>query len=504
MSETAFGVKIFSSDQIRKWDAFTIEKEPVHSVELMERASRTFVDAFCALYSPDRPVVVFCGVGNNGGDGLVISRLLREKKYELTSYIVEYGGQRSSDFEYQLNATEAVKYLTVANEFPLFSSRTVVIDAIFGSGLNKPITGWLVEAIQKINESNCEIVAVDIASGLFASEPSQSQIIVQATHTFTFQTPKLAFLFPENHRFVGQLSILDIGLNPEFAVSEPSDYVLLQKENIAFILKRRPKFAHKGTFGHVFLFAGSRGKMGAAILASQAALRTGCGLLSVLVEDRNVPIMQTSVWEAMCFIYHENGPVFNITAEEKYTVGIGPGIGQETQALAILKRLLETTSKPVLIDADGLNLLALHPLLRASLPAQSVLTPHPKEFERLVGKWSNDFERLEKQKAFSKDHKVFVVLKGANSSITTPEGKVYFNSTGNPGMAKGGSGDVLSGIIVSLLAQNYDPEIATLLGVFLHGMAGDLAAEELGQESMLPRDIVDKIPEAFAALKRST
>jgi NAD(P)H-hydrate epimerase len=506
MSKSKFGLKIFSPEQVKEWDEFTIQKEPISSDLLMERAAHVFVSEFMTFVSPEAPIAVFCGLGNNGGDGLAIARLLLEKNYSVHVFVLRYEGRSTKDFRIHLQRLEQVlqvEYISSELDYPMVSKGMVLIDAIFGIGLNRPVTGLAEKIIHLINQSRCTIVSVDIASGLLGSSPSLGFAIVQPTYTLTFQSPKLSFLLPQNDVYTGSVKVLDIGLHPEYVETTSSDLIYLQAQEMARWVKIRSKFAHKGHFGHVLLFAGSKGKMGAALLAAKAAMRTGAGLLSLLVEETNVAIVQNGVWEAMCVPYKAEDPSFSLPSHLSYTIGVGPGIGQTDQAKEFLKRLLETSSKPMLIDADALNLLAEHPQLLDKVPPSSILTPHPKEFERLVGKWKDDYDRLEKQMAFSSRYQVYLVLKGAYSSVSTPLGEVYFNSTGNPGMATGGSGDVLSGIITSLLAQQYDPKHAALLGVFLHGLAGDLAAAERGEHSLIASDLIDKIHAAYMKLSQS-
>jgi hydroxyethylthiazole kinase-like uncharacterized protein yjeF len=506
MSNCIYGTKIFSPKQIKRLDEYTIEHSAISSVELMEKASAAIVKEFVGIYPKSKPVLVFCGIGNNGGDGLTISRRLLELAYDVTIYVVALeNGIASKDFSIELQKVEDridIRQISSSKDIPVFDAETdcVIIDAILGSGLNRPAQGLVAEVIQTINASNSEVVAVDIASGLFASESSTGNVVIQPKHTFSFQLPKLAFLLPENEKFVGEFKMLDIGLSEEFILSEPTTLFFLEKKKIAKILKQRPKFSHKGSFGHVFLYAGSKGKMGAAALSSKAALRTGCGLVTVLLPHDERFIVQASAWEAMCMSYNETDKLPTLSSSEVYTLGMGPGIGQSIQARDFVFYLLKKNNKPALIDADALNILAANPDMLSEIPPMSILTPHPKEFERLVGTWHNDFERLEKQRGFSILHHVYVVLKGAYSSVSTPEGKVYFNSSGNPGMSTAGSGDVLTGIIVSLLAQHYTSEESAILGTFLHGLSGDIAAVEKGENALIASDIIECIPKAYKEL----
>ena len=504
MSNTIYGIPVLSPNQLRHWDKWTIEKEGISSTHLIENASHAFVDELIKSINLNEKILIFCGLGNNGGDGLTIGRFLNHLKYDVRIFILNDGNaSQSHDFEYELLQTRKVLapiLVSSLEEFPTLDSNNIVIDAIFGFGLNRPIEGFLKECILKINKSNCTIFSVDIASGLFASAPNLDATCIEPDFTFTFQTPKLAFLFPQNQLKTGKFKILDIGLNPEFLQNEQSEFYFLQKTEVAKLLIERTTFSHKGNFGHLLLFAGSRGKMGAAMLCAKAALRAGCGLVSVLTETEEMKIVQNGIWEAMCIEYSKSDDSPILPQNSKFTFGIGPGIGKNEQAQRFVKSLLENSDKAVVLDADALNIISENTSLLSFIPANSILTPHPKEFERLVGGWTNDDERLKKQQTFSAKHQVFIVLKGAFSSISCPDKTVYFNSTGNPGMATGGSGDVLTGIISSFLAQNYSPKHATILGVFLHGLAGDLAAYEIGQNSLIACDLIDFIPSAFKEL----
>ncbi|MBC7388499.1 MAG: NAD(P)H-hydrate dehydratase [Opitutaceae bacterium] len=504
MPNTIYGLKIFSSEQIKKLDASTIEKEGITSVELMERASEAFVKEFTRFYSKDKPVTILCGLGNNGGDGMAIARMLMNRAYNVNVFVVSFDNSTASkEFTAEFLKLEDmidIRQITQRRDIPVFDAEAVIIDAMLGSGINRIVTGLLAEVITTVNKTRCEIVAVDIASGLFSSRTNLEQAIIQPTFTFSFQIPKLAFFLPQNQFYVGELRFLDIGLNQDFINIEPTPYVLVDKKSIIKLVKKRAKFSHKGNFGHVMLFAGSNGKTGASMLASKGALRAGCGLVTILTEERDTPIVQGGIWEAMCVSYKTTDAIPSLPDNKNFTLGIGPGIGLGEHSLRFLEYFLKYNSKPIVIDADGLNLISQNQHLLKFIPVKSILTPHPKEFERLAGNWSDDYERLEKQRGYSITHNIYIVLKGAHSSITTPEGFVYINSTGNAGMATAGSGDVLTGIITSFLAQNYSPEQACILGVFLHGLAGDLAASEIGQHSLMAGDIIEFLPLAFKEL----
>jgi NAD(P)H-hydrate epimerase len=502
-------MKIFHCEQIRDIDAYTIKNEPVSSVDLMERASLELYQWFSGKFDRARRVIIFAGPGNNGGDGLALARLLANNRYEALVCYVNFTESTSADWNENRNRLEKLgsvpfKTLSSADQFPAIFPGDIMIDAIFGSGLNRPVKGLPAEIINLINLSDSEVVAIDIPSGLFGEDNSSNirENIVKADYTLSFQFPKLSFFFAENEEFTGEWHVLPIGLSNIAIenISTPYSYIL--KEDVAPLIKKRKKFDHKGAFGHGLLIAGSFGKMGAAILGAKAALKTGIGLLTCHIPSGGNIIMQTSVPEAMTETDSSEKSISDKPDIEKYdAVGIGPGLGTSVASGEVLHNLLKTCRKPMVIDADALNILSLNPKWYMLLNENIILTPHPKEFERITKPAENSYKRLQNQIKFSVDYNCFIVLKGAYTSVTTPGGNVYFNSTGNPGMATGGSGDVLTGIVLSLLAQGYSPEKAAMTAVFLHGMAGDIAAEELGFESVIASDLVKKTGEAFRRIK---
>jgi ADP-dependent NAD(P)H-hydrate dehydratase / NAD(P)H-hydrate epimerase len=497
-------LKILSTEQIRQADSFTIRNEPVPSIDLMERACRAFVQWFISRVDATNKTGIVCGTGNNGGDGLGIARMLREWGYDVTVWIVRGPAAESEDFQVNLQRLKgkcAIIEITTEKDQGLFGEMDVLIDAVFGSGLSRSPEGVYAQAIRCINATDALKIAVDIPSGLMADKPSAGDI-VKADCTVSFQVPKLAFFLPDCYAYVGEWTLVDIGLQKKFIRDIETSHHFLQRKDACKILKPRKKFDHKGTFGHALLISGSYGKMGAAILATRAALRSGPGLVTVHTPSCGFSILQTSCPEAMFSADANERIVTEFPDVSRFSsIGIGPGLGQDDATGRMLEKLFDAFLRPCVIDADALNLVATSDVLKKKIPAGSILTPHPKEFERLAGKWKNDFERLEKQKAFAAALKVIVVVKGAYTTIALPSGKVYFNSTGNPGMATGGTGDVLTGILTGLLAQSYSPEEATLLGVYLHGFAGDLAAIELGEDSLLPGDIIQFLPPAFKNVK---
>jgi ADP-dependent NAD(P)H-hydrate dehydratase / NAD(P)H-hydrate epimerase len=496
-------LKILSTQQIKELDAYTIENEPIASIDLMERACRAFVDWFIQYIEPQKKVGVICGTGNNGGDGLGIARMLKDWNYAVQVWIVRGLVPESGDFRKNLDRISGsieIKEIKSTIAATDFSGCEILIDAIFGSGLSRPTEGLYANVIAAINNTDTVRIAVDMPSGLSADKPSTGEI-VRAHYTITFQLPKLSFFFPESYAFTGEWVIVDIGLNKRFIKNAETPYSYVRFKDARKILRNRGKFDHKGNFGHALLVAGSYGKIGAAVLASRAALRAGLGLLTVRVPRCGYPILQTAVPEAMADAdHHENFFSHSVSTDSYQTIGIGPGLGQDPLTVKALIQLLEKFQRPMVIDADAINILATHREFLKHIPPKSILTPHPKEFERLAGETSNGFERLKRQVELASELQSFVLVKGAFTAVATPDGSVFFNSTGNPGMATGGSGDVLTGILTGLLAQNYGSQEAAILGTFLHGLAGDLARHEKGVDSLIASDLVDCLSGAFLKL----
>jgi ADP-dependent NAD(P)H-hydrate dehydratase / NAD(P)H-hydrate epimerase len=502
-------MKLLSAQQVRQADGYTIEHEPVSSIDLMERAASACCDWIVRHLSNEYHFSVFCGTGNNGGDGLAIARMLYEHGNVVNVFILRHSSSSSADFDMnleRLNDFPNVNVREIRSEHDLSAvaegrhSPSVIIDCLFGSGLNRPAEGLAAAMIHYINASLGKVIAIDIPSGLFVEDNSKNvrENIVRADHTLTFQLPKLSFFFPSNAGFVGDFTILDIGLHAAFIEKQASNFHYVTGEDARGIYRPRKKFSHKGDYGHALLVCGSYGKMGAAVLSARACMRAGAGLLTVAVPACGMNILQTAVPEAMAVSSEEERLISGMIDCSKYhAIGAGPGIGTAKQTQGALKLLIQNSSVPLVLDADALNILSENRTWLGFLPPFSILTPHPKEFERLAGKWENDEERLKMQIEFSRRYKVYVVLKGAHTSIACPDGEVYFNSTGNPGMATAGTGDVLTGIITGLLAQKYDPKQGAVLGVYLHGLAGDIAAQKRSPEAMVAGDVVGRLGEAF-------
>lgn len=502
-------MKVFTCSQIAEIDQKTISDEPVSSIDLMERASAKVADWLMNNCRKENEVWFFAGPGNNGGDAMAVARMLACDNFKCSVFLSKFGRELKGDPAVNWQRLEeqnkvSLIYIDSEDSIPGIHCDLLVVDGLFGSGLNKPLEGLAKEIIGRINNSGAKVISIDLPSGLFGEDNSQNDLsaIIRASHTLTFQFPKICFFFAENDCYVGNWEVLPIGLSSEAISSVPSKISYLTKEFIADILIKRGKFAHKGTFGHALLIAGSFCKMGAAILAGKACLRAGVGLLTCHIPKVGYTILQNSVPEAMVSIdssevvFSEVPPIDQFSA-----IGVGPGLDKHPETQRALRNLLLLKPKKLVLDADALNILSENRDWLELLPANSILTPHPKEFERLAGQSANSFERLQLQLKFSKMYHVIVVLKGAHSCITFPDGSVFFNSTGNPGMATGGSGDVLTGLILGLLAQDYSPESAVLLGVYLHGLAGDLAAGVHGQISLIAGDIINQMGAAFQQLE---
>jgi NAD(P)H-hydrate epimerase len=503
-------MKIFRCDQVKEIDSYTIKNEPVASIDLMERAALKLHEWFVQHFDRSGRVIIFAGPGNNGGDGLALAGLLSESRYSAEIHYVDYTDKVTEDWKInhqRLEKQEKVpfNYLKKIDQFPVICSDDIIVDAIFGSGLTRPADGLAAEVIRQINMMDCTVVSIDIPSGLFGEDNSHNvpENIINADYTLSFQFPKLSYMFAENQIYFGEWHILPIGLHPVVIRDIKTPWSYLGERDIYPLLLRRGKFDHKGNFGHGLLIAGSQNKMGAAILAAKAALRSGIGLITCHVPSGCGSIIQTSLPEAMVQSDNDETVFSAIGETDSFTaIGAGPGIGTEAKTQEAVYDLLTTSKKPLVLDADAINILGINNKWLSLLPPYSILTPHPKEFERIAGKTVNGYERLQKQISFSEKYSCIVVLKGANTSISLPNGTVFFNSTGNPGMATAGSGDVLTGIILSLLSQGYSPENAAITGVYVHGQAGDIAAEKSCFESVIASDIIDNIGDAFKTIRQ--
>jgi NAD(P)H-hydrate epimerase len=504
-------MKIFPTATIKQLDAYTIEHEPIASIDLMERAAQAIANELISQW-PDKDdirFVIFAGPGNNGGDALAVARLLASNGYQPEVYLFNTTGKLSPDCEAnrdRLTSIAGVDFHEVITQFtpPQLTEDDVIIDGLFGSGLNKPLSGGFASLVKFINAAGATVVSIDIPSGLMGEDNSSHNMeaVVKADYTLSLQFPKLAFLFAENEPYVGAWKVLDIGLSKEAIRQTHTPYEMGDVSKMRYQLKIRSRFSHKGNFGRALLVAGQQGMAGASVLAARACLRSGVGLLTVHVPLCNNTIVQTSVPEAMTSL-DVNECCFTDTPDlaPYQAIGIGPGLGKADATRQALYHLLSHSSVPMVLDADALNLIGeSHSYLRR-LPKGSIITPHPGEMDRLVGKCADSYKRLSRAINLAQTCGVYVVLKGAYTAVISPEGNCWFNVTGNPGMATGGCGDVLTGIILSLLAQGYDADTAAKMGVYVHGLAGDLAAREKGEIALTASDVVDYLPKAWKLLE---
>lgn len=512
-------MKILSASQLKVVDAYTIEHEPVSSTNLMERASRAVADKIRSRWSIDTPIKIFAGPGNNGGDALAIARMLGETNYKVFVYLFntsdnlsadcQINKQRLLDFQDVKQNTMGVRnveLVEVKSQFtpPKLEEGDLVVDGLFGTGLSRPLNGGFASVVKYINSSPATVVSIDVPSGLMCEDNTYNVMnhIVKANYTFTLQYPKLSFFFAENEQYVGEWEVLDIGVKDPMTEETHSPYYFTEQADLLPLLKSRSKFAHKGSVGHALLIAGKRGMAGAAILAARACMRSGAGKLTVRVPEHNVRIMQEAVPEAILNIdVDQNCFSQSFDTSEFDAMAIGPGIGTSSYTVQAFIEQVSMTKCPMVIDADALNILGSHRGWITQLPRRCILTPHKKELFGLISTTRNSYEELERTRELAARQQIYIVIKGAYSAIVTPEGNVYFNSTGNPGMATAGAGDVLTGVLVSLLAQGYVPEVAARLGVYLHGLAGDLAAENLSYEGLISSDLVEYLPKSFKTLR---
>ena len=505
-------MKFFSSDKIHAADEYTILHEPIASIYLMERAANQLASWIAKRVEKEAPISIFAGPGNNGGDGWALARLLVKRGYsDITVYLLNIGKSLSPDAEVNRKRLLKESQVNVQNinsekEFPKFDRNSYIVDSLFGSGLSRPLEGQAAGLVRYINNSKKKgVISIDIPSGLFCEDNTDNNPdnIIAADYTLTFEFPKLSFFFPENEKYVGAWRVLPIGIHQGFVDKEPTDYYFVSESDVVERLKVRKKYSHKGIYGHALMIAGSYGMMGAAILATRAAARAGAGLVTTHVPRLGVDILQVAVPESLLSIDESDILFTGNPSLSKYSaIGVGPGLNRKSNTSHGLVSLLKDCKVPVVIDADGLNILSAIENWQDLLPSNCILTPHPKEYERLFGPSPNSFQKLQQQIEFSRRKSCTLVLKGAHTCITTPEGEVWFNTSGNPGMATGGSGDVLTGIIVGLAAQNYSNPEAAIIGVYLHGIAGDMAAQEKGQHGMIASDIVDNIGNSFVMLEK--
>ena len=504
-------MKLFTSKQLHELDQYTIEHEPIKSIDLMERAAKAITKAIMEKWNARKPIVTFAGPGNNGGDALAVSRMLSEQGYKVTVFLFNTKDKPSEDCAINRDrlTSRVTKFTEVTKgefELPQLTPDTLVIDGLFGSGLTKPLSGGFASLVKFINQTPSTVVSIDVPSGLLCEDNSNNihSNIIRADLTLTLHQKKLAFLFADNQQYIGKLKVLDIGLSKEYVENTPSDYTMLEEQDVRKLLLPRDDFAHKGSMGSALLIAGSYGMAGAAVLAAKACTRSGVGKVTVHTPALNYGVMQMSVPEALVHIGGDDRYfIESVDAEPFDALGIGPGLGQnENTAIALIGQLRRTRAA-VVVDADALNILASHRAWMQQLPKHIIMTPHPKEMERLDGnRYNTDYELFTKARELSTHLQAYIILKGHHSALCLPDGKVVFNSTGNSGMATAGCGDVLTGLITGLLARGYSHVDACMIGMYLHGLAGDLAIADIGKESLIAGDLITYLPTAFKLLER--
>lgn len=502
-------MKIFTSKQIHELDAYTIEHEPVTSINLMERSAVAITTAIARRWPRPQTVIVFAGPGNNGGDALAVARLLAERQYDVTAYLFNIGNRLSADCQankLRLRDSKRLRqFVEVTEEFdpPKLTADTLVVDGLFGSGLNKPLSGGFAALVRYLNAVPCTVASIDLPSGLMSEDNSYNvpQNIIRADMTLTLQMPKLCMFLADCQQYLGTVEVLPIGLSEEWQRETPAAVTLAERDDIVRLLRPRSPFSHKGNMGHGLLIAGSWGMAGAAVLAARAALRSGIGKVTAHIPQRVCDVMQAACPEAVCHLDKDErafSEAFN--ADGCAAVAIGPGLGQrEATALALISQI-HRTSVPLLLDADALNIIGARRQWLTKLPPGTLLTPHPKEFDSLDGDCTSDSERLMKARDLAQRLQGYIILKGHHSALCQPDGTVILNTTGNGGMATAGCGDVLTGIILALMARGYATPEAALVGMYLHGLAGDMAAREKGEESLIASDIIEALPKAFLSM----
>ncbi len=499
-------MKLFSKEQIYEADRITEKKQEIQSAELMERAAVQIFN-WMHLRMQGAPVKIhlFCGIGNNGGDGIALARHLQEHGYHIAVYVVNYSKTRSKDFLVNLERLKSRKvwpeFLDSDASFPEIGKDDIIVDAIFGIGLNRAPAKWVVRLMGHLHASEAFILSVDLPSGLFTDRTVENDAaVIRSNYVLSFQAPKLVFFLPETGGYLEQWEVLDIGLDPEYLAETDTAFRIIGKNEVLPMYIPRKKYSHKGSYGHALIIGGSIGKIGAVHLAAKSCLRVGSGLVTALVPECGALPLQTNLPEAMVATANGTTHINDFTAPiTANAFAIGMGLGTEAKTKKAFSDFLKKTDAPLVLDADALNLLAQNKDLQKQLPKRTVLTPHEKELERLIGSWENDFEKLEKAMAFAARLDCILVIKGAHT-ITIDGDKGYVNTTGNPGMATAGSGDVLAGMIAGLMAQGYAPLNATIFGVYLHGRAGDIAIEDKGYQALIASDITDAIGAAYMDL----
>ncbi len=503
-------MKLFTTQQLNDIARYTIEHDKISIIDFVERVAEGVAFEIEARWRPGKPVVVFAGCEDNGAQALAVARILSEHGYKPEVYLINVGGNALNTtckaYRDALLALDTDIYFNeIVKEFsiPRLSSNHLVIDGLFGPGIKEGLKGGYRTLVQYINDSGATVVSIDVPSGMFGdSNPfAVNRDIIHADLTLAIQFPRIAFFNPDNAELVGEWKIIDIGMNETSIRNTQARHHLIEADEIKSLLKSRPLHCSKADFGAGLLIAGSYGMMGAAVLGARGAIRSGIGKLTVQSPKCGYQIMQSSVPDVL---YQYNKGEYYITQLEVDkpfdAVAIGPGIGTNDATLQALENFLLARTSPVILDADALNCIARKPTLLNSVPVLSIITPHIGEFDRLFGQHTSAEMRLQKAVEMARFYNIIIVLKGHYTATVRPDGVVCFNSSGTPAMATAGSGDVLTGIILSLVAQGYKPEQASMMGVYIHGIAGELAAREHGEYGVTASDIANSVGRAILTI----
>lgn len=500
-------MKLFTNEQIRTIERSTIETEGVLPAAIIERVAEGVADEIASRWRPSKPTIVFAGPGNNGADALASARLLYERGFRPSVYLFNIGGDKLSveciaARDRLLQSTPDIDFIEVTSRFtpPEISQSHLVVDGLFGAGLREELRGGFMSLVQYINEEHPTVVSIDLPSGMFGDWNPRivNRNTIHATLTLAIQFPRLCFFMEDNAELVGEWKTIDVGLSQQAISSLPAEFCLVEKRDIHRRLRRRKEFCSKADFGSAILYAGSYGMMGAAQLAARGALRGGVGKLTVCAPKCGYQILQTAVPEALYRNNRGDMILTEIHPERDFSaIAIGPGIGTNEITVKALEDFLSAIDKPVVLDADALNCIALRPAMLNTIPILSVLTPHAGEFDRMFGPQPSSEARLRKAIEMAKFYNIIIILKGRYTAIVRPDGKIYFNSSGCPGMATAGSGDVLTGLLTAMMAQGYPAEIASIIAVYIHGVAGEMAQAKQGEYGVTAGDIADNIGPAI-------
>jgi len=505
-------MKIFTTDELLEIYRCTVEEDNISPLELISRVAQGVSEEIISRYLPTKPIAIFAGPGNNGAEALATARNLHTQGYTPQVYLFNIGGDKLNDcctyMRDRFAELENAQIVEVVRDFSLpdLNQSYLVVDGLFGTELRDNLTGGFISLVRYINESHATILSIDLPSGLFSDWNANSihRNIIHADITLAIQFPRIAFFLKENAPLIGEWKTLDIGLSARAIGNILPTYYLIEREDVKRKLRRRNQFCSKADLGTAAIIAGCYGMMGAAILSARSALKAGVGKLTVYSPRCGYTVIQSTVPEALFKADKNDIVISSITLRNDFNaIAVGPGIGVHEMTVNALEDFLNKAKKPVIIDADAINCISMRPTMLNSIPVLSILTPHAGEFDRLFGPQTSEEARLRKAAEMAKYYNVFIVLKGHYTIIARPDGKIYFNSSGTPALATAGSGDVLTGAIVSFLAQGYLPEIAALMGVYIHGLAGEIAESDQGTYGTTSGDVAAYIGKAIKSIMDS-